>query len=70
MRCKKCGIEMRIMKTETRVEGDKSPDTETKVFAVQMFGCINPSCEGYCEKEDGPLTEVKHEIYSGQGKSV
>lgn len=38
---------MSINKVFTTVEGDKSPDTETKVFTVQELTCRNKQCSNY-----------------------
>ena len=41
-----------------KVEGDNSPDTETKVFTVQELTCRNKQCSNY-----GKVVEtVKHQI--------
>lgn len=44
MLCPKCRCEMRIEATRTVAEGDKSPDTETKVYTEQDLVCRNPAC--------------------------
>ena len=44
MRCDKCDLDMFIDSSITEIEGDKSPDTQTKVFTVQSLSCHNPKC--------------------------
>ena len=44
MLCKNCGCEMRIVFSGTRVQGDTSPDTQTRVFTVQTLRCLNRNC--------------------------
>ena len=60
MKCEKCGLEGLIYSSETDVEGDKSPETKTKVFEKMHFMCRNEKC-GNFRKEIG--TE-RVEIYS------
>lgn len=58
MQCPLCKIEMAIQNTYTKVEGDNSPDTETKVFTVQELTCRNKQCSNY-----GKVVEtVKHQM--------
>ena len=45
MLCPLCKCEMRIGATRTVVEGDNSPDTETKVYTEQDLGCRNTACD-------------------------
>lgn len=47
MQCPKCGIETRIVAAYTAVEGDRSPDTPTRVFTVQEHTCVNSRCAEY-----------------------
>lgn len=59
MLCPKCKIVAQISSSKTVVEGDKSADTETKVFTVQEFSCRNKQCS-----ENGKVIgEIKHQIY-------
>ena len=60
MICKECGLEMRVTGSQYGFEGDDSPDTKTKLFAVLTLACRNPNCAA-CGK---PL-EVKNEIKTG-----
>ena len=49
---------MAISHVYTTVEGDKSPDTETKVFTVQEMSCRNKQCSNY-----GKVVEtVRHQL--------
>lgn len=58
MKCPLCSIEMIIQKTYTEVEGDNSPDTQTKVYTLQELSCRNKKCGNY-----GKVVEtVKHQI--------
>ena len=50
MVCKFCGNEMYITGSRIRVEGDNSPDTQTKVWRVLSFRCKNPRC-GHKDEE-------------------
>lgn len=58
MICKHCNIEAFVQSAPIRIDGDKSPETTTKVYAVQEFICRNPQCS-YCGqvvgKEEIPL---------------
>ena len=58
MKCPLCKEEGLISKTYTTVEGDKSPDTETKVFTVQEIICRNKNCSSYGKVFD----TVKHQL--------
>lgn len=53
MNCKSCGLEMFIKDTHTEVEGDKSTDTDTKVYYVPRFFCNNPQCTQKGKLVDG-----------------
>ena len=59
MLCKKCNTECFIDRTETIVEGDNSPDTETKVYKNLIYVCRNPKCTEF--KKD--IGEEKILIY-------
>jgi len=57
MDCPNCGAEMRITGSVVSVEGDKSPDAQTRVYTVQQLKCLNPRCPN-------PAThEQRHLIY-------
>lgn len=58
MICPICGVEAAIKKSAYQVEGDMSPDTQTKVYSVLHFYCRNKSCRMF-DKEIGT---VRHEI--------
>lgn len=45
MLCPLCKCEMRIGGSRTVVEGDTSPDTETRVYTEQDLVCRNPACD-------------------------
>lgn len=49
---------MRIVYSGTRVTGDSSPDTPTRVYTVQTMKCMNHNCTHPDERE------VAHELYS------
>ena len=58
MQCPLCKVEMAISHVYTTVEGDKSPDAETKVFTVQEMSCRNKQCSNY-----GKVVEtVRHQL--------
>lgn len=62
MLCPKCKCEMRISTTETSVEGDESPLTQTKVYTVQTLCCRNPACENF-----GRATQtVRTQLYKSE----
>lgn len=44
MVCSGCGVELRIVGSETVVTGDDSADTPTKVYTRQTLRCPNPAC--------------------------
>lgn len=50
MKCGKCGCEGIISSFRYEVEGDTSPDTQTKVYHVQTWTCRNKKCEEYGKK--------------------
>ncbi|MEG0648361.1 MAG: hypothetical protein RR764_00890 [Oscillospiraceae bacterium] len=47
MLCKECGCELRIAKSETQVNGDASPTTQTRVLLIQSLICTNDQCAMY-----------------------
>ena len=47
MKCPLCNVEAFISSTYNKVEGDNSPDTETKVYTVQEMSCRNKNCDNY-----------------------
>ena len=59
MICPKCGVAAQIARAKIVVEGDDSPERETKVYTVQEFVCRNPACE-CCGQTVG---EARHRIY-------
>ncbi len=58
MQCEKCGLEMFIDASRPEVEGDKSPNTQTKVYTVLSLSCHNPQCPN-----KGKVIEQKIQIY-------
>lgn len=55
-----CSVDPFVCKTYLRVTGDNSPDTETKVYTVIVYKCINPNCADYGKTwEEEILTEHK-----------
>lgn len=56
MQCPKCRVEARISRAYTAVEGDNSPDTETRIYTVQDFVCVNPQCGEFGRK----IEEARH----------
>lgn len=58
MKCPICDVEAMIGRSYTSVEGDNSPDTETRVFTVQEFWCRNKQCENYGR----PIGIKKHQL--------
>ena len=59
MICSGCGCELHIVGTKISVEGDNSPDTQTKVYEVQILRCTNKRCPHPDERE------IKHELPVG-----
>lgn len=55
MKCPKCSIEMQIINSKLRFEGDESPDTETKAIRVLTLKCRNKQCSGHEEV-------IEHEV--------
>ncbi|WP_312281829.1 hypothetical protein [Oscillibacter sp.] len=45
MKCPKCGMDAIISESHNRVEGDKSPTDQTRLFRVLVFQCRNPQCK-------------------------
>jgi hypothetical protein len=60
MLCPKCGQPMYAKAIGNVVEGDSSPDTETKVYFVQELTCSKKSC-GYKEIARHPQPIIKLE---------
>lgn len=58
MECPICHLAAMISGTRHEVEGDQSPDTETKVYLVQEFSCRNPQCPS----NGKVIGEVKHRL--------
>ena len=52
---------MRIVFSGTRVIGDNSPDTPTRVFTVQTLKCMNRNCPHQDEKT------IEHELKIDSG---
>lgn len=61
MVCPSCGIQARIERFYTKVEGDQSPDTPTRVYTVQEIACRNPQCPRHGEI----IETVKNLDYEG-----
>lgn len=58
MQCPLCNVEAAIAKSRYKIEGDKSPDVETKLYIEQEMTCRNPNCSNY-----GTLIDtVKNEL--------
>jgi hypothetical protein len=53
-----CGVEPIIKTSNISVEGDNSPNTETKVYTVLVLSCPNENC-----KEHGKEYEEKIQTY-------
>lgn len=58
MKCPLCNVEAFINRTYNRVEGDNSPDTETKVYTVQEMSCRNKNCDNY----NKVIASVEHQL--------
>ena len=58
MKCPLCNVEARITKTCTTVEGDESPNTETKVYTIQEISCMNKNCSNY----EKVIAKAKHKL--------
>lgn len=50
MICEKCNVAMILTRAEFRVTGDESHETETSLFQVPIFRCINKGCAA-CDEE-------------------
>lgn len=59
MKCPKCSLEAMITRTRMEADGDKSPDTQTEVWVVQVYQCRNPVC-GAFETDVG---ETHHRVF-------
>ncbi len=59
MDCPFCGVEMRIVGSQTLVTGDDSADTPTRVYTRQTLRCINPLCK------ERPPQIIDHLVYEG-----
>lgn len=58
MKCPLCNVEAVITKSYTTVEGDSSPNTETKVYNVQEISCRNKNCSNY----EKVIAKAKHKL--------
>ena len=52
MNCSCCGNEMAIVGSTIALEGDNSPEEQTKVFRVLQFACRNPHCRAHGKVEE------------------
>lgn len=63
MVCPLCNIEMAIKSSHHVVEGDKSPDTETKLFLEQELTCRNKACKNFGKS----VRKIKNPIQLSKG---
>jgi hypothetical protein len=61
MKCPLCNVEARIQRTYTKVVGDTSPETETKVYTAHDFVCRNKQCSNYEKVFQTVENEIPHE---------
>ena len=61
MKCPRCKLEMRITSSRTLVEGDDSPDIQTRVYTEQELSCRNPQCDNF----ERVVETVRHLVYEG-----
>lgn len=59
MQCKACRCEMAIVDSRIQVEGDKSPDTQTRVYRVLDFACRSKQCSEYGKVQEQQRVELK-----------
>lgn len=59
MQCSACRCEMAIVASRIEVEGDKSPDTQTKVYQVLDFACRSKQCGEYGKVQAQQRVELK-----------
>ena len=52
MLCKQCGCEKRVTGSKTVIQGDKDPDTPTRLYTVLQLECRNKKCSAYGEKSE------------------
>lgn len=58
--CPRCRTALKIGKTYTRVEGDQSPETPTRVYFCQELYCRNPVCDA--GKSGRAVETVEHRV--------
>ena len=58
MMCPYCNVVTKIERHRVEVEGDNSPDTETRVYRVLDFVCRNPQCAHCGEKVGETKTKI------------
>lgn len=63
MDCPHCGVELRIVGSQTVVTGDDSAATPTRVYTRQTLRCPNPAC-----RDRAPLT-VDHLVYQSAAQT-
>jgi len=66
MQCPICKTEMMISSTSTAVDGDKSPDTPTKIYTVQQLSCRNKQCENFGKV----VQEVRTKIFDATAQET
>ena len=59
MQCRGCRGEMGIVATRIEVEGDKSPDTVTRVYRVLDLACRARQCSEYGKVQAQQRVELK-----------
>ena len=64
MDCPKCPVQAQISRVYTKVEGDSSPDTPTRVYTVQEITCMNPQCPNF----NRVINTVMHLDYDSSAK--
>lgn len=62
MQCPKCSLEAYINSTCTEIEGDDSPQTQTRVYTRMIYHCRNPRCTAYGTS----VGEIRHQSYPEQ----
>ena len=50
---------MAIVDSRIQVEGDKSPDTQTRVYRVLDFACRSKQCSEYGKVQEQQRVELK-----------
>ena len=59
MKCKTCGLEAAIVRTELKLQNDDTPERETKVYKELVFACRNGRCPEHGKEVGSVIHQLK-----------